>query len=368
MKPTISFFLVLCIFIIVSGAIVKANGQVIIEFFYWPSTHDYLKCPECLREAYEEFLSKNWTLDTIQNSYKNQVLIERIECLSELGQEKLRFYKITKPNSIVIRSKEGNFTIIEGTFNETYIREVIDAYLMGASPPSSPASPPPPLITTLVIAFTFGFFETFSPCLIILLAFVLSYTMGENSQFKKRFMQVITFAAGFIFATILVFSVIAVGLVVLSLMFGIHRVLTIVVSIFAIIFGLNLLGFNVINVFKLKVETKPLIKNLTRKYVSSYVGLVALGFLFYFLDPCLAPVFVAMMSTLSSDVLIKFLPLITFVFCLGVIIPFIGIGILAVSISKLARGVYRHGSKIRAISGLILIVYALYLIISTSFF
>jgi cytochrome c biogenesis protein CcdA len=53
---------------------------------------------------------------------------------------------------------------------------------------------------------------------------------------------------------------------------------------------------------------------------------------------------------------------------LGVIIPFIGIGLLAGSISKLARSTYRHKSKIRAISGLILIAYSIYLIVQSLFY
>ena len=47
----------------------------------------------------------------------------------------------------------------------------------------------------------------------------------------------------------------------------------------------------------------------------------------------------------------------------GAIIPFIGIGIFAGSVSKLARVTYRQRFLIRAISGLILIGYALYLIV-----
>ena len=50
------------------------------------------------------------------------------------------------------------------------------------------------------------------------------------------------------------------------------------------------------------------------------------------------------------------------VFCLGAIIPFIGIGIFAGSVSKLARVTYGQRFLVRAISGLILIGYALYLI------
>jgi cytochrome c biogenesis protein CcdA len=49
------------------------------------------------------------------------------------------------------------------------------------------------------------------------------------------------------------------------------------------------------------------------------------------------------------------------VFCLGAIIPFICIGLFAGSVSKLARTTYKHRFIIRAISGSILISYAIYL-------
>jgi len=55
-------------------------------------------------------------------------------------------------------------------------------------------------------------------------------------------------------------------------------------------------------------------------------------------------------------------PLIIAVFSLGILIPFLGIGISAGILSKLVRSTYRHRFKIRAISGAILIGYAGYLI------
>jgi cytochrome c-type biogenesis protein len=132
----------------------------------------------------------------------------------------------------------------------------------------------------------------------------------------------------------------------------------IIVCVIAIVFGLNLLGFNLLKLFKIDLETKPLVQKLAKKYVFTYAGLFVLGFLFYFLDPCIAPVFISMMSLL----VIEYLPLILFVFALGVIVPFVCIAILAGSISKLVRGTYKHKAKIRAISGLILIIYGLYFV------
>jgi cytochrome c biogenesis protein CcdA len=208
------------------------------------------------------------------------------------------------------------------------------------------------LVALLALAFTFGFFETFSPCLIILLSFILSYTVGKTTKFKTSFLQVMVFAIGFLAAAMLLGA--AFGLMFLSL--EIIRVyLTLAVCIFAVVFGLNLLG-----VFKLPFETKPATKELAKKYSVSFIGIPVLGFVFYFLDPCIAPIFVSMVPILFSNAL----PLILLVFCIGATIPFIAIGLFAGSISKLARTTYRHRSIIRGISGLILISYAIYLIIS----
>jgi len=205
----------------------------------------------------------------------------------------------------------------------------------------------------LALAFSFGFFETFSPCLIVMLSFILSYTIGETTGFKENFSQVMIFGMGFLLAALVLG--LAFGLVFLSLPM-LTLSLTLGVSVFAILFGLNLLGL-----FKLPFEAKPTILKMAKKYVFTYVGLFFLGFVFYFLDPCIAPIFVSMVPLLF----LSYLPLILLVFCIGAVIPFVAIGVSAGSISKLTRSVYRNRAKIRAISGLILIGYAVYLIVGT---
>jgi cytochrome c biogenesis protein CcdA len=209
---------------------------------------------------------------------------------------------------------------------------------------------PEGLMAILTLAITLGFFETFSPCVMIMLSFILSYTISKTTGFKSGFLQVMTFGAGFLSAAAILG--LAFGMLFLS-MATLRYYLTWIVCIFAIIFGLSLLG-----ILKAPFETKPLIKKLARKYAFTYVGLIILGFIFYFLDPCIAPIFVSMVPVLFSGYLI----LILLVFCIGAVIPFIGIGLFAGSISKLVRSTYRHQFIIRAISGLLLIGYALYLI------
>jgi cytochrome c biogenesis protein CcdA len=223
-----------------------------------------------------------------------------------------------------------------------------------------PVTPSLPLVSAVVMAYTFGFFETFSPCLIALLSFVLSYTIAENLSSKGKFLRVSLFAFGFATAAVLMFSLIAIGLVIASLVFGVQYIMMWIVFGFAIIFGLDLMGLNLSRLFR--TESKFLIQNMAKKYVVSNFGFILLGFFFYFLDPCIAPVFVVMISTFSSQVLFGFLPLLLLVFILGVITPFVLVGVLSGSISKITRDVYRHKAKIRAISGIILICYAIYLL------
>lgn len=202
----------------------------------------------------------------------------------------------------------------------------------------------------LITAFSLGFFETFSPCLIILLSFILSYTLGDKRKFKESFLRILVFGLGFVSASAIL------GLACAVFFFSVpslQYLLTWIVCVFAVIFGLNLLG-----ILRFQVQTKPLVRKFIEKYGFTILGIFLLGFVFYFLDPCIAPIFVAIVPLLFSDLFL----LILLVFCMGAIIPFIVIGIFVGSISKLTRSVYRHKVVFRGASGIILMCYALYLI------
>lgn len=337
-----------------------ANELVIIEFLYHdPKSEDWDPfCEPCILE-YEAFIRKNETMKKIQSDYEGEVQVNWIEFNSQEAQNLKVLFKITQPNSIVIRSRE-NSTIIEGNFNETHIREVIDAYLIGTSPPPNPTSD---LVAILALSFSLGLLETISPCLLILLSFILSLTIGETKQFKDGVFTVISFGLGFVSAATILLIGLTEGLIALSSMRNFANTLMYSACIFAIIFGLHLLGFNLFGKFKAKIEIKPLISELTKKYALTYMGLVFLGFFFYFLDPCMAPIFSLMLAAIPCTLPQEYLLLIFLVFSLSVFIPFIGIGIFAGSISKLVRTIYRHKSKIRAISGLILVAYSVYIIV-----
>jgi hypothetical protein len=131
-----------------------SSGHVVVDFLYYDPSEDPKFCPVCdlWIEAYEDFLAKNETMNRIQSDYGSQVLLNWTKHDSPDGQAEIRFYNITQSNSLVIRTDEGSVAIIQGDFNETYIRTVIDAYLQRtqASSPSSPL----PLLAVVTLAFS----------------------------------------------------------------------------------------------------------------------------------------------------------------------------------------------------------------------
>jgi len=284
------------------------------------------------------------------NTYCNESLIgsQTIARLNPKGRISVFFTWDTTNQTVghyVVRAEAEALLGETILANNRYVYESIEI----ANPSTSN------LAAMALLAFSFGFFETFSPCLIVLLSFVLSYTLGKTSGFRENFARVMVFGLGFLSATLIL--ALAFGLVFLSLP-ALQRSLMWIVTILAIVMGLNLTGILRMP-SRMSIKSKPLIKKLTGKYVFTYAGLFLLGFVFYFLDPCIAPIFVSMMPLLLPEFLFFTLS----IFCLGAIIPFIGIGFFAGSISKLVRTTYRHRTKVRAISGLILICYATYLII-----
>ena len=118
-------------------------------------------------------------------------------------------------------------------------------------------SPSLDLIVALSFAFFFGFFESFSPCTIIMLSFLLSYTVGQTPELKKGFLQAMTFGLGFLLAGLLIVLISGTIIVFLS---AFSIALTWAACIFAIFFGLNLLG-----ILKIPIQTKHLIRKLSKK-------------------------------------------------------------------------------------------------------
>jgi parallel beta-helix repeat protein len=132
-----------------------STKQVSVEFLYWDPRTDLHYCDVCpsWEVDYDKFLEKNDTMNRIQDVYSDRVLVEWKEYYNgsyvdgryittvwydgDLSPDAVHahmLYNVTQSNSLVIVGVDDNFTVIQGDFNETRIREVIDAYLAEPEP------------------------------------------------------------------------------------------------------------------------------------------------------------------------------------------------------------------------------------------
>ncbi|MEM2393560.1 MAG: cytochrome c biogenesis protein CcdA [Candidatus Bathyarchaeia archaeon] len=331
-----------------------ARQPVYIEFLYRDNFCQF--CPDAVND-YMAYVHNREVLLNIERDYGENVTVVFIPFFSEEGLNKVKQYNLSLRdwNSIVVNHK----CVLGGGdkhVNESLLRELIDLEL--ASLNQSTPLKTYTIMGAIVTAFILGFFESFSPCVLIMLSFIVGYALGDKDQFqlKEGFLKVMTFGAGFILSSLILGA--TCGLLFFS-MPNLQLYLTLVVCFFAIIFGFNLLGL-----LKFPMQSKPLVSKIARKYVLGYLGIFLLGLMFYFLDPCISPIFASMAAILFSGIFTSAL----FFFCLGAIIPFIGAGLFVSSISKITRKAYKHRFLLRGLSGLILIGYAsylLYLVISS---
>lgn len=346
-KPLIFFIGMLLLFL------ANSTNCVTVEFLYYDVTCEF--CP-VIPEYYKIFLHNSEIIDKIQNEndYINKVSVNKIFFFDPEGQEKVKLYNLgpTDFNAIIINHE----VVIIGYANETFVREVINWYINSSLPEPNPY-PSPPQTTTynfialLALAFSLGFFETFSPCLITLLSFIVGYTIKETTKPKESFLQILIFGVGFLLSTALLGII---SWLIFVWMVGIQTILTMIVCVFAIFFG-----FNSIGLIKMQPKQKNLAKKLAAKHVGAPIKIFFLGSIFYFLDPCIAPVLVSMIPLLPLGGQFWVLLL---TFCIGAFIPFLIIGFFVHYISKLVRITYRHRLIINMLTGMILIGYATYLI------
>lgn len=338
---------VIIIFILVINVCYTLQ-RVQIEFLY--NDHFCQYCAEYVND-YMAYVHNREVLMNIEKDYGENVTVVWIPFFSEEGFKKVEQYNLSLRdwNSIVVNQK----IVLGGGdkyVNETLLREIIDSQLASLNQQKPPTTYT--VTGVMATAFVLGFFESFSPCVLIMLSFIVGYTLGDknNLQLKEGFLKVMTFGAGFIFSSVILGVVCG---LLFSSMPDLQLYLTLIVCSLAIILGFNLLGF-----LKSPIQLKPLISKIAKKYVLNYIGIFSLGLMFYFLDPCISPIFASMTAVLFSNIFIVAL----FFFCIGAMLPFIGVGLFVGSISKITRKAYKHRFLLRSVSGAILIGYASYLI------
>ena len=341
------------IFLSEFSAIAHAQSPVYIEFFYIdPSQFDNI-CYVCpgWKDALSKFAAASDLVNKIQTDYGDQVQIERVDKTSDEGHQRSTEYELTEAQAIVLNRKIK----LEGDqLTEENLKRYIDAYLRGEDPTSVTIQP-----VSAVFAFSIGLFSGFSPCLMAMLAFILSYTSGTATSFKSGMLRVSIFGLGFISALMLLGALLA---TVLTLIPSFTVTMTWTVSALMILVGLNLVGLmpapSSLKLLGQKLGSWGRVE-LAQRYRATTIGLFSLGFMFYFVNLCTAPLSFSVLPTLTAPRNIYLLPL----FAIGALLPFFAVGIVAGGSPALAKRIgQEHRLKIRALSGAILLVYSVWLI------
>ncbi|HOI77271.1 MAG TPA: cytochrome c biogenesis protein [Methanofastidiosum sp.] len=218
---------------------------------------------------------------------------------------------------------------------------------------------------TLIGALGAGFFSSFSPCLLAVLSFIIAYTAGTSKKSITILLKSIFFGLG------ITFSYVLVAIMFLKLGQAIPDAYKYLISLFGavitFVLGLNLLnsGFDLV---ELPITTKHFAQKMTHKFALSYglLGVFILGMIFSVIKlPCAAIILPLLIDEAVTGSNASAFLKVTF-YGLGVIIPFIIIGVVGAFTKNVARDM-RWDPKVRffgwVVVGAIVIIISFWLII-----
>ena len=198
---------------------------------------------------------------------------------------------------------------------------------------------------TLIGALGAGFFSSFSPCLLAVLSFIIAYTAGTSKKSITILLKSIFFGLG------ITFSYVLVAILFLKMGQAIPDAYKYLISLFGalitFVLGLNLLnsGFDLVD---LPITTKHFAQKMTNKFALSYglAGVFFLGMIFSVIKlPCAAIILPLLIDEAVTGSNASAFLKVTF-YGLGVIIPFIVIGIVGAFTKNVARDM-RWNPKVR---------------------
>ena len=227
-------------------------------------------------------------VDRIEAQYENMV-ITRIETSTADGFNQWNKYGFLEVPAIVINNETK---IPKEEITEEKLKTLIDEYLVEeeniteyTTEEVTRKEQEIEYINTdlnLPFAYSLGLFAGFSPCLMAILGFLLSFTAGTSNSAKSGMVRATVFGLG------LVGSYLLLGLCLLSFRKSIPDLesFSFVTGVIVILIGLNLLG-----VLKSPVVLDNYFQSSARKYAGTLGGVFFLGILFSFVKvPCTASI------------------------------------------------------------------------------
>lgn len=204
---------------------------------------------------------------------------------------------------------------------------------------------------SLPFAYSLGLFAGMSPCLMAILGFLFSFTTGTSESVRSGIVKATIFGLGLMTS----YLTIGLGLILFKRSIPNTEIFSMITGIIVITIGLYL-----IEVFKLPIFMDNYFRDTAKKHAGTIGGLFFLGVLFSFIKvPCTIPMLLVLLNKTMSYGTIQDVSLL-FAFSLGVLTPFIGVGLIGgYTLSKHIRK-YRHGIKI--ISGVFLVLLGLWIL------
>jgi cytochrome c-type biogenesis protein len=291
-------------------------------------------------------------VDRIEVQYNDSIVVTRIDTITADGFNQWNKYGFLEVPAIVINNETK---IPKEEITEKKLKTSINEHLLEEKKNTKNSTENVPkkeeyneYISTdfnLPFAYSLGFFAGFSPCLMAILGFLLSFTAGTSSSTKNGMVRAIIFGLG------LVSSYIVLGICLLSFRKSIPSLegFSYITGIIIILIGLNILG-----ILKSPVALDNYFQNSARKYAGTLGGIFFLGILFSFVKvPCTAPMLLVLLNkTITSGTANNLILLLAF--SAGVLTPFIGIGLIGgYTLSKQIRS---YKIYLKKISGFVLIL------------
>lgn len=205
----------------------------------------------------------------------------------------------------------------------------------------------------LLVSFIGGLISSVSPCSLSMLPLIIGYVGGYSDEKPlKTFVQMLFFVLG----TSIVFSVIGIFCAITGKLFVGNPYFALVVASVILIMGLNIVG--IIDI-QLPVIIKEIPKNNFR---NQFIYPILLGAIFALIGtPCSTPILASIMAFASMSAKISYSVLMLFLFSLGQGLIFILAGVIISKLKSSGDKFYDLSEKIMKISGLLLIIVALFI-------
>ncbi|MHC1605316.1 MAG: cytochrome c biogenesis protein CcdA, partial [Candidatus Methanofastidiosia archaeon] len=278
-------------------------------------------------------------LEQLEEKYGENLKITEYDVFTSEGWERFSSYGFFHTPAVAI-NEESRIEYPETTYEK--LDTVIDNYLKGESDGYSNIKK-----WSIPVAFTLGFFSSFSPCLMAVLSFILAYTAGTSKRKSEAMAKSLLFGLGLV----IMYTIIAVAMAIVGKQLtNLKFYMSLFGSVITFILGLNLLNY-VFQAVEFPVSTKGFSKRVVRQFVGErgYFGAVVLGIIFSTVKlPCAAPALVVILTQIVEKGDLVYGMALIGAFSVGVLLPFVGIGIISGGTTDVARKL-RWSRSVRAI-------------------